>query len=1314
MKVKSILREVRFSLIFSILLAVLSFSFLVQAIAANGKAGVDKKSFQKQGSKNVPGYVEGEVLVKFNKGVNLSTAKSTADSLSIDIKKHFRVISRVKGHEYMHLKSRSKTTREMLQELKKQPYVENASPNFRLYADATTPNDKKFRRLWGLHNTGQTGGTADIDMDAPEAWDKNTGSPGVIAAVIDSGIDYNHPDLAANLWVNPNEIKDGIDNDGNGYVDDIHGINAITGSGDPGDDNGHGTHCSGTIGAVGNNGIGIVGVNWNVKLMGTKFLDSGGSGTTSDAISCIDYVIEQKTTYGQNIVAINASFGGGEYTQVMKDAIDAAGAADIVFCAAAGNDGEDNDVIPHYPSSYSSSNIIAVTAVDHNGEQCFNYGATSVDIGAPGISILSTVPCVYSPQPGDIFYDDMESGTGKWITGGINNTWAVTTGQEGFEDPGFPVPSPPSFWSDSPGTDYVSDTDSWLMNSSDIDLSGYVGQDIYIGFGSALYIEDNYDYAYVEVSGDGGSTWTSLVEFAESNYAWQTGYSFLIPNTVKTPNFRFRFHFVSDYAYNCWGWLLDDIGIGTHTTCGYQSWDGTSMATPHVTGAAALVAAQYPSDTVEERIARILNNAVPLSSLEGKCVSCGLLNLGLSINPPASITVTSPNGGERLSAGDIYKIKWTSAYLVGNVKIRYSTDNGSNWHTVISSTVNDGVYSWRVPNVSSTQCRVRINDAADETPSDISDKVFSIFSPSLTVTSPNGGEMWEVGSTNDITWTTTDTVEDVKIELSTNNGESWSTVISSTSNDGVYSWKVPDSESSTSTLCLVRISEMSTAGPSDTSDAVFTIFKPTPPEISLSRSILNFCALNPGTFTGPQFIWLNNSGGGKLSWSSGSGAPWLKCTPGSGTDAGVLTVSADPTGLANGSYTGSITISDPGASNSPQTITVNLTVKNAAEDQAPFGEFATPIPGSKVCSSIPVTGWVLDDVEVKSVKIYNGSLYVGDAVFVESARPDVEQAYPGYPKNYQAGWGYMLLTNFLPNGGNGTYTLNATAVDSEGNQVTLGSKTIVCDNANAVKPFGAIDTPAQGGTAAGSGFINWGWVLTPQPKFVPTDGSTINVFVDGVNLGHPTYNIYRADIAELFPGYANSNGAVGYFILDTNAYTTGIHTIQWTAEDSGGNTDGIGSRYFINIRDTGGESTEFAVKHCSQDIPVPQIGDLNDLPIDRHHPVRIRKGPRQDIEAQEIYPGNDGWINIEIRELEMLELDFSNRMANNRQLYGGMMVGDHIRSLPVGTSLDPGKGKFYWQPGPGFIGEYRFVFIEKSLGGEFRKKVVKIVINPKF
>ena len=230
----------------------------------------------------------------------------------------------------------------------------------------------------------------------------------------------------------------------------------------------------------------------------------------------------------------------------------------------------------------------------------------------------------------------------------------------------------------------------------------------------------------------------------------------------------------------------------------------------------------------------------------------------------------------------------------------------------------------------------------------------------------------------------------------------------------------------------------------------------------------------------------------------------------------------------------------------------------------PFGAFETPLDGSTARGEVQVTGWALDDVGVESVKIYYGFElnFIGDAVFVAGARPDIEASYPGYPNNDSAGWGYQLLTNFLPNGGNGTYTLYAIAKDVEGNEVTLGSKTIICDNDNAVKPFGTLEKPEQGGTASGNSYFVSGWALTPMPNTIPADGSTIIIYVDGVPLGNPVYNQYREDIATLFPGYNNSDGAMFYYYLDTTQYSDGLHTIYAKVTDDAGNTEGIGSRYF--------------------------------------------------------------------------------------------------------------------------------------------------------
>ncbi len=258
-------------------------------------------------------------------------------------------------------------------------------------------------------------------------------------------------------------------------------------------------------------------------------------------------------------------------------------------------------------------------------------------------------------------------------------------------------------------------------------------------------------------------------------------------------------------------------------------------------------------------------------------------------------------------------------------------------------------------------------------------------------------------------------------------------------------------------------------------------------------------------------------------------------------------------------------------------------------DKTPFGSFDTPLAGSTVRSSIAVTGWALDDTEVESVKIFRQEgaslVYIGDAIFVEGARPDVAQAYPDYPNNTRAGWGYMLLTYFLPNGGNGTFTLHAIARDNSGHEVTLGTKKIKCDNAHATKPFGAIDTPKPGETVSGNCKVQ-GWALTPPPPKIPVDGSTMRIRVDGKDIGHAVYNCYRSDIAKFFPGYANSNGAGAYFDLDTSKYSDGLHTIDWLVTDNAGNIDGVGSRFFT-IENNGGGGETITIRTYIEDPDNP-------------------------------------------------------------------------------------------------------------------------------
>jgi len=331
--------------------------------------------------------VSGQFLVKFKSSPHVSKAQMRS-GLGVQ---RLRT-SELTGAELVQSTSGNEFDHAYAKELLAAGLVEYIEPNYIVSINAI-PNDSRFGELWGMHNSGQSSGTADVDIDAPEAWDYSVGSNQVVVGVIDTGINYQHPDLAANMWRNTGEIAgNGVDDDHNGVVDDIYGFNAINGSGNPMDDHAHGTHCAGTIGGTGNNGSGVAGVNWNVKLMALKFLSSSGSGTTQGAIDAINYAVRMKNA-GVNIRVLNNSWGGGGYSQALQDAISAANNAGILFVAAAGNAANDNDASPNYPSNYDIANVISVAAIDRNGNLASfsNYGRNTVDIAAPGVSILSTV-----------------------------------------------------------------------------------------------------------------------------------------------------------------------------------------------------------------------------------------------------------------------------------------------------------------------------------------------------------------------------------------------------------------------------------------------------------------------------------------------------------------------------------------------------------------------------------------------------------------------------------------------------------------------------------------------------------------------------------------------------------------------------------------------------------------------------------------------------------------------------------------------------------------------------------------------------------
>jgi subtilisin family serine protease len=278
------------------------------------------------------------------------------------------------------------------------PEVEYAEENYEItLPDAIDsslvpvfPHDPQFSDQWALSNSGQRGGKQGADISATLAWATTTGSEDVVVAVLDSGVDYNHEDLKPNMWTRPGSMDPYLDAE-LGSADDTYGFNAIDNASDPMDENGHGTHCAGIIGAEGENDLGIAGVNWKVRIMPLKFMNAGGYGTTKDAVEAINYVINRKKA-GVNVRIISASWGSTQKSRALEEVIRKAYEADILFVAAAGNSSVNNDRSPHYPSSYDVPNVVSVAALDRNDQLASfsNWGAKSVAMAAPGVDILST------------------------------------------------------------------------------------------------------------------------------------------------------------------------------------------------------------------------------------------------------------------------------------------------------------------------------------------------------------------------------------------------------------------------------------------------------------------------------------------------------------------------------------------------------------------------------------------------------------------------------------------------------------------------------------------------------------------------------------------------------------------------------------------------------------------------------------------------------------------------------------------------------------------------------------------------------------
>ena len=540
----------------------------------------------------------------------------------------------------------------------------------------------------------------------------------------------------------------------------------------------------------------------------------------------------------------------------------------------------------------------------------------------------------------------------------------------------------------------------------------------------------------------------------------------------------------------------------------------------------------------------------------------------------------------------------------------------------------------------------------------------------------------------------------------------------------------PEANIMNSSCCAPQSPVPPAIGPDDLEGLGFIYpSNPSGPMMSLDKTSIRFGAVTNGAAflsqTAPQIVRLTRAGAGTVTWTATSSDPWLQVTPSSGSGPANLSLSVVSVGglPAGGVMAGTITLTLVGASNSPGPINVTLSLFFNGTSAPPEGVVDTPLENATgVTGAVPFTGWALDDIEVSRVMICRAAfgaevapvdpncagaaqMFVGFAVFIDGARPDVQAAYPMMPVNTRAGWGFMVLTNMLPAQGNGTYLFFMYAQDRDGHTRLLGTRTMTCANASATKPFGAIDTPTQGGVASGSSFVNFGWALTPQPKLIPINGSTISVLVDGASIGTVNYNHERPDIETLFPGFQNTagtNGAVGFRVIDTTALTNGLHTISWTVVDNQGAIDGIGSRYFTVSNGAGALTAAPVTTTRATEIATAARAET---------PVLGRRG--WDLEAPWRWygVGSSGRAVIRGEEIDRFEVWLG---AQPEAHYTGhLRVGDGLAPLPVGSQLDAATGWFTWAPGVGFVGTYDLVFVRWAGARPVARHEVRAILAPK-
>ncbi len=553
-------------------------------------------------------YVEGELLVKFKGAVTTKAAEGVHTKLANKRIRRFRIID----VEHVRL-AQGKSVEQGILEYEALPEVEYAEPNYYRYAQSlpsqpVIPNDTHFSEQWGLHNTGQViqgaAGTPDADIDAPEAWRYPLSGEEVVVAVIDSGVGWLHPELGPTIWANPQEIwGDGIDNDGNGFIDDTYGYDFVDDDADPRDQQLHGSHVAGIIGAVADDFTGVAGTCPGVRILPVRILDTWGRTTTVSASIFAAQYIAGLVDRGAPIHVVNASYGAQGGSQAEYDSIATLEVRGILFCAAAGNyPAADNDSAGVFPASYDLPNIISVAASDSSDQfaDFSHWGKTTVDLAAPGVAILSTVPYRIDSR------EDFE-GPFSWIMDGWGYSWST-----------FSSIFYGNVLADSPSGYYANNTDMYVYQSFPLDLTHVSG--IQIAFDCAYNLEMDpltgypYDYLELVLSTGGPFQWYPIYEeWAHTQRTLLSGTSTLfsfgymerwesdyIENWSAT-NLYVGFHLFTDATNILDGVYIDNVEIRVFPTApGFNGTEhdflqGTSMACPMVAGAAAFLKSVEPA-----------------------------------------------------------------------------------------------------------------------------------------------------------------------------------------------------------------------------------------------------------------------------------------------------------------------------------------------------------------------------------------------------------------------------------------------------------------------------------------------------------------------------------------------------------------------------------------------------------------------------------------------------------------------------------------------------------------------------------------------